>query len=251
MFLNERISKLLKERKIKQKTLAAYIGISPKTLNGWLLYGRSIPADYVMPICKFFDELPEYMLTDGEFDRNTGTFFKESAEPDYRYLTLDQDDGREKIKLLVMDVDGTLTDGKLYFSAQGEELKAFHAKDGYGIGKLLPARGLVPAIITGRTSRILERRCAELKIEHLFQGISDKATAMRELLTRLSLQPEQAAYIGDDDNDLGAMRICALRACPADASERIKAGADFVAARRGGEGAVREFIEWLIDNARI
>jgi 3-deoxy-D-manno-octulosonate 8-phosphate phosphatase (KDO 8-P phosphatase) len=159
--------------------------------------------------------------------------------------------GREKIKLLIMDVDGTLTDGKLYFSEHGEAAKAFHAKDGYGICALLPARRVIPAIITGRTSRILERRCEELRIVHLFQGISDKANAARELLTRLSLRPERAAYIGDDDNDLGAMRICALTACPADASERVKEEADFVAARKGGEGAVREFIEWMIKNGHI
>jgi 3-deoxy-D-manno-octulosonate 8-phosphate phosphatase (KDO 8-P phosphatase) len=161
---------------------------------------------------------------------------------------LSDEQEHKTIKLLIMDVDGTLTDGKLYFSEHGETIKAFHAKDGYGIGKLLPTRQVVPAIITGRTSRILERRCEELRIEHLFQGVSDKATVMRELLLRLSLQADRVAYIGDDDNDLGAMRASALVACPADASERVKREADFVAARRGGEGAVREFIEWMIDN---
>ncbi|MDR2089458.1 MAG: HAD hydrolase family protein [Clostridiales Family XIII bacterium] len=157
----------------------------------------------------------------------------------------------KRIKLLIMDVDGTLTDGKLYISERGEVCKAFNAKDGYGIRELLPMRGVTPAIITGRTSGILERRCEELGIANLFQGVKNKVDAMRKLLSSLALRPDRVAYIGDDDNDLDVMRATSLAGCPADASARVREAADFIAARNGGEGAVREFIEWMVENHYI
>jgi 3-deoxy-D-manno-octulosonate 8-phosphate phosphatase (KDO 8-P phosphatase) len=157
----------------------------------------------------------------------------------------------KKVKLFVMDADGTLTDGKLYISGHGEIFKAFNVKDGHGIHELLPTHRVIPAVITGRKSDILERRCRELNINHLYQDVSDKSGVVRELSRRLSLKLENVAYIGDDDNDLDSMRIVALSGCPADASERVKTESDFIAKRKGGEGAVREFIEWLIQEGYI
>lgn len=149
------------------------------------------------------------------------------------------------IKLLIMDVDGTLTDGKVYMGAAGEAMKCFDIKDGYGIANLLPKYGITPAIITGRKSEILLRRCEELKITHVYQGISEKTEKMNELMELLHVSPEQTAYIGDDLNDLDCMKMAGVTGCPSDAVKGIKEYVDFVSTLPGGSGAVREFIEWL------
>ncbi len=149
------------------------------------------------------------------------------------------------IKLLIMDVDGTLTDGKVYMGAAGEAMKCFDIKDGYGIANLLPKYGITPAIITGRKSEILLRRCEELKITHVYQGISEKTEKMNELMELLCVSPEQTAYIGDDLNDLDCMKMAGVTGCPSDAVKGIKEYVDFVSTLPGGSGAVREFIEWL------
>lgn len=149
------------------------------------------------------------------------------------------------IKLLVLDVDGTMTDGKVYIGENGELFKAFDIKDGLGIHNILPANGIVPAIITGRKSVMLEKRCREIGISHLHQGVSDKIKCMDELLEALELTYENCAYMGDDINDLACMEKVAVVGCPADAVDAVKKIADYVASRNGGNGAVREFIEWL------
>ena len=148
------------------------------------------------------------------------------------------------IKLLVMDVDGTLTDGKIYMSDKGELMKAFNIKDGYGIAHL-KEKGVVPAIITGRSSTILENRCNELGITELHQGVEDKVKKLYIVCEKYHITPKQVAYIGDDLNDLDCMRVCRYTAAPADAVEEIRKSVDFVCKHNGGEGAVREFIDQL------
>ena len=140
-----------------------------------------------------------------------------------------------KIKLLVMDVDGTLTDGHIYIGAQGELMKAFDVKDGYAIAHLLPAAGIVPVIITGRQSAIVEERARELSIPELHQVVE-----------KYRAEPGEIAYIGDDLNDLACIRFCGLSGCPADAVAEVLAAVDHVCTRKGGNGAVREFITWLL-----
>ncbi len=151
-----------------------------------------------------------------------------------------------RIKYLVMDVDGTLTDGKIYMGNNGEMCKAFNIKDGCGIHDLAIPAGMVPVIITGRTSKILENRCNELGITFLYQGVTDKV----EKLFLLTDDMTEVAYIGDDINDLPCMSIIkekgGLVGCPADASETVLNISDFVSRKNGGDGAVREFIEWLL-----
>lgn len=153
-------------------------------------------------------------------------------------------------KLLVMDVDGTLTDGKIYMGPDGESVKAFNVKDGLAILHFLPSAGVIPAIITGRTSKILENRCQELKIQHLYQGVSDKTQMLEKLLLEMELNWNQTAYIGDDLNDLEAMMAIhnggGIVGCPYDAAKEVRAIADYITSVTGGNGAVREFIEWLI-----
>lgn len=150
-----------------------------------------------------------------------------------------------KIKMLVMDVDGTLTDGHIYMGANGELMKAFHAQDGYGIAQILPKLGIVPVIITGRTSDILEKRAAELKITRLYQGIGDKLALLRILAAEMEAAPEEIACIGDDLNDLECIRFCGFTGCPADAVPPIVSAVNYVCRREGGRGAVREFIDHI------
>ena len=155
------------------------------------------------------------------------------------------------IKLLIMDVDGTLTDGQLHISNDGEMYKSFNIKDGYAIHNLLPKYNVIPVIFTGRTSRIVEHRCKELGIIDVYQGVEDKLLKLQELAKHLSISPDHMAYIGDDDNDLDAMHAASLIGCPSDASKKVKAVSNFISIKSGGEGAVREFIEWMIDNEYV
>ncbi len=151
------------------------------------------------------------------------------------------------IKMLVMDVDGTLTDGRIYMGPEGEAMKAFDAKDGYGIAQLLPKLGITPVIITGRKSQILEHRARELKIAELYQGVADKLPKLQQLAAARGLSREEIACIGDDVNDLECLRWCGLSAAPADAQEEVLSAVTYRCRREGGRGAVREFIRFLAD----
>lgn len=155
----------------------------------------------------------------------------------------------KEIKYLVMDVDGTLTDGKIYMGSEGEIFKAFDIKDGLGINKLLPQKNIIPVIITGRKSDILERRCKEIHIENVFQGIEDKLGILKKFISENNVGMNHIAYIGDDINDFDCMeavkREGGLIGCPANSSRVVLEIADFVSYMTGGNGAVREFIEWL------
>ena len=154
----------------------------------------------------------------------------------------------QSIKYLVMDVDGTLTDGKIYMGNNGEVFKAFNIKDGCGIHDILITNGIIPIIITGRRSAIVENRCKEIGITYIFQGVTDKIKELEKITNNFS----EVAYIGDDINDLSC--IVSVReaggkiGCPADAVEKVRKVADFISEKKGGEGAVREFIEWLVKN---
>ena len=149
------------------------------------------------------------------------------------------------IKMLVMDVDGTLTDGKIYMSANGELMKAFNIKDGYAIARLRDY-GIEPVIITGRSSEIVKQRCAELKITELHQGIENKSYKLRDICKKYGIDLSQVAYIGDDLNDLPCMKICGCSACPSDAMKQVKDSVGYVCRAKGGDGAVREYIDFLI-----
>lgn len=149
------------------------------------------------------------------------------------------------IKMLVLDVDGTLTDGKIYMSANGELMKAFNIKDGYAIAHLREY-GIEPCIITGRESEIVRQRCVELKITELYQGVSNKLFKLKEVCSKKDLELPNVAYIGDDVNDLSCIQQCGCTACPADAVKAVRDKVDYVCSEKGGEGAVREFCEYII-----
>lgn len=156
-----------------------------------------------------------------------------------------------KIKYLVLDVDGTLTDGKIYMGNDREVMKAFNIKDGCGIHDLLPVVGITPLIITGRKSRIVENRCKEIGITHFYQGVSDKVAQLRTFLEDRNSALQEVAYVGDDINDLACMRLIkengGIIGAPSNACRQVKAVADYVSSFSGGDGAVRDFVEYLVE----
>ncbi len=149
------------------------------------------------------------------------------------------------IELILSDVDGVLTDGGVIFDNQGIETKRFHIRDGLGI-KLWQRAGNRFGIITGRTSHVVEVRAAELGVTLIRQGVDDKLSAAQGLLDELRLRPEQVAYIGDDLPDLPLMRLAGLGATVADACNEAREAADWVTRQGGGQGAVRELIETIL-----
>lgn len=149
------------------------------------------------------------------------------------------------IKLLVMDVDGTLTDGKIYMGPSGEVMKAFDVKDGYAIAHMLPEMGIVPVILTGRKSAIVENRARELGIKELHQGVSDKLVVLKAIALSYHASPEEIAYIGDDLNDLDCIEFAGFSACPADAAGEVKRKVSYICESYGGQGALREMAERL------
>ncbi|MDJ0654791.1 MAG: HAD hydrolase family protein [Xanthomonadales bacterium] len=150
------------------------------------------------------------------------------------------------IRMAVFDVDGILTDGRLYYAADGTELKAFHSQDGLGL-KLLQRAGVGLAVITGRRSSIVEHRCLELGIEHVYQGSADKAADLADLLGKTGLAPEQLCYAGDDVIDVPVMQQVGLSFTVPNAHAAAKAAADWVVSRQGGSGAVRDICDLLLE----
>ena len=149
------------------------------------------------------------------------------------------------IKLVLLDVDGTLTDGGIYRGNNGEELKRFNVKDGYAIVNAQKL-GIEFGIITGRKSELVEIRAKELKIKYLYQGISEKTVILEEIMKKDGLSKEEIAYMGDDLNDLLIMKQVGSSGTPKDAVDEVIQVADFVSKRNGGSGAVREFIEHIL-----
>ena len=149
------------------------------------------------------------------------------------------------IRLLILDVDGVLTDGRLYFGPRGEALKVFNVHDGYGLVQLQRA-GLAVAIISGRRSPMMAVRCRELGVRHLYQGVSDKLGVFARLCARLKLTPAACACVGDDMQDLPLMRAAGLSFAVADAHHDVRRAADVVTRLPGGRGAVREVCDYLM-----
>lgn len=151
----------------------------------------------------------------------------------------------EKIKVVVFDVDGVLSDGHIYMGLQGEAMKAFSARDGMGI-TLLHRAGIKTAIITGRQSEIVANRARELKITRVWQGCSDKREAWEELKQELQVKDEEIAYAGDDLNDLPLLLKAGLAATVADAVPEVSDAAQLQSSYNGGQGAVREIAEFIL-----
>ena len=150
-----------------------------------------------------------------------------------------------RVKLLLLDCDGVLTDGRITLLADGDEQKSFHTRDGHGL-VLLHRAGLQSGVISGRTSSALERRARDLGIRHLRQGTHDKIVEFREVLEAAGVSADEAAFVGDDVTDIPLMRRCALAVAVADATDDTRAHAHYVTRHAGGFGAVREVCELIL-----
>lgn len=152
------------------------------------------------------------------------------------------------IKYLLMDVDGTLTDGKIYMGKDEEYIKAFSVKDGYAINHILKSQNIIPIVITARTSAIVQKRCSELGINKIYQGKENKLDIFKHIVSEADF--DKCAYFGDDILDLESMlfikKAKGVVGCPADAVQEVKAAADYICHSKAGEGALREFVEWII-----
>ncbi len=150
------------------------------------------------------------------------------------------------IELIVLDVDGTMTDSRISYLESGDEVKSFNVKDGLGIVSWMRL-GKKVAIITGRSSKIVARRAKELGIEYYYQGIKDKRKVLNELLEKLDISYDQVATIGDDLNDYTMLQDAAISFAPKDASGEVERIATVTLSKKGGDGAVREMIDYLIE----
>ena len=154
-----------------------------------------------------------------------------------------------RIRLLVLDVDGVLTDGSLWYGPSGEETKVFHVRDGLAMVAAIQA-GLALAVISGRASAAVTRRMAELGVAEVHQGVKDKGAVIEALLSRLGLRASEVAAMGDDLPDLDLLKRAGLRLAPADAVAEVRRRADWTSRRPGGHGAVREAVEMLLKARR-
>ncbi len=150
------------------------------------------------------------------------------------------------MRLLSLDVDGVLTDGRLRYGAEGELIKVFHVHDGLGL-KLLMREGIEVAVITAKTGGPLERRLADLGVEHAWMGREDKLAALDELIAKLGVAPKEIAHVGDDLPDLAVMRRVGVSIAVANATARVRSEAMLVTEKSGGEGAVREICERILE----
>jgi len=163
----------------------------------------------------------------------------------YQHVSSEIMHSASEIKLLICDVDGVFSDGRIYLGNNGEELKAFHTRDGYGI-KALRQAGIEVAVITGRSSAIVQQRMTSLTVPHIYQGQENKLAAFADLQQKLQLKPEQIAYIGDDLADWQVMQHCGLAVAVKDAHPYLVKHAKFVTSIAGGYGAVRELSDLLL-----
>jgi 3-deoxy-D-manno-octulosonate 8-phosphate phosphatase (KDO 8-P phosphatase) len=152
-----------------------------------------------------------------------------------------------RVRLACFDVDGTLTDGRLYIDADGRESKAFHVLDGLGL-RLLEDNGITVALVTARTGAAVQARARDLRLTHVHVGVADKAACLRELCTQLGLAPDQVAHMGDDLPDLPALALAGLAAAPANAHAWIAERVHWQSRARGGEGAVRELCDLILES---
>jgi len=164
-------------------------------------------------------------------------------------MTPDVRERARKVRLVAMDVDGVLTDAGMYYTERGDELKKFNTRDGMGIAQVRAA-GMKTAILTGESTELVRRRGAKLRIDHVFLGVSDKLTLMKSLLSELGLTLDEVAYIGDDVNDYELLCHVGLAVAVRDASRLPKSVAHLVTEAKGGEGAVRELCELILEAQR-
>jgi len=203
-----------------------------------------IPSASVIMFLSICDALT-LCLSDTSFGNKTILKNHPGGELRKQYIKSRQNlEKRKRIKLLFIDVDGTLTNGQIYYS-NNYSFVSYSVKDGYGISTVLTNHRIVPVIITSRNNKTLLARAEDIGVEHFYKNIIDKASFIKEFSRKHGVSLQETAYIGDDTGDLECMKICKLSACPSDSHEIIRKNCDFICTKKGGEGAVREFIDWI------
>jgi YrbI family 3-deoxy-D-manno-octulosonate 8-phosphate phosphatase len=210
-------------------------------------------ADFALSLDVWEDTLKRYERDKAEPDLDTLIRIADAlALPlDHllrRDLAIDKERiSRRKVKLILFDVDGTLTDGRMYYTESGDQFKAFHTKDGLIIHRLIKRQGVQFGFVSSGSNEALMRRRAEtLGVQHLYAGTRPKLQVITEWCEQLDLSLDQIAFVGDDLNDLPLLRRVGVSACPADAVSAVKAAASVILTRRGGEGCAREFLEEVL-----
>ncbi|MDY6310463.1 MAG: HAD hydrolase family protein [Cyanobacteriota bacterium] len=159
---------------------------------------------------------------------------------------MDLKEKASKIKLLVFDIDGVMTDGSITYDENGIEYKTFNAKDGHGIAKIVRS-GLLTAIITGRKNGTVDRRAMDLKFSEVYQGVKNKLPILEALLQKYELDFSQVSYMGDDEPDIPILQKVGIAACPSDAVDKVRKVCNFISSKSGGHGAVRELCDLIFD----
>ena len=156
----------------------------------------------------------------------------------------------KKIRMIILDVDGVLTDGSIILDNNGNEFKRFNVRDGHGV-RMLKKAGIKGAIITGRSSEVVLRRAEELGIEEVHQGVFDKVSVFDDILSKYNFREDEIAFMGDDIVDIGILRRVGLSAVPSDAEEGVKRWASFISTKKGGRGAVRELVNLILSSSGL
>lgn len=160
---------------------------------------------------------------------------------------MDLKEKASKIKLLVFDVDGVMTDGSITYDENGIEYKTFNAKDGHGLAKMI-RNGFMTAVITGRRNGTVDRRAEDLRFTEVYQGVKNKLPILEGIMQKYELTFDEVSYMGDDEPDIPVLEKVGISACPADAVDSVKKVCNFISSKDGGKGAVRELCDFVFDN---
>lgn len=160
---------------------------------------------------------------------------------------MDLKEKASKIKLLVFDVDGVMTDGSITYDENGIEYKTFNAKDGHGLAKMV-RNGYMTAVITGRRNGTVDRRAEDLRFTEVYQGVKNKLPILEGIMQKYELSFDEVSYMGDDEPDIPILEKVGISACPSDAVDKVKAVCSFISTKEGGKGAVRELCDFVFEN---
>lgn len=160
---------------------------------------------------------------------------------------MDLKEKASKIKLLVFDVDGVMTDGSITYDENGIEYKTFNAKDGHGLAKMVK-NGFMTAVITGRRNGTVDRRAEDLRFTEVYQGVKNKLPILEGIMQKYELSFDEVSYMGDDEPDIPILEKVGIAACPSDAVDNVKKICNFISTKEGGHGAVRELCDFVFDN---
>lgn len=163
---------------------------------------------------------------------------------------MDLKEKASKIKLLVFDVDGVMTDGSITYDENGIEYKTFNAKDGHGLAKMV-RNGFLTAVITGRRNGTVDRRAIDLKFSEVYQGVKNKLPILEGIMQKYELNFDQVSYMGDDEPDIQILEKVGISACPSDAVDKVKNVCNFISTKSGGKGAVRELCDFIYDSCQL